>query len=68
MSDYWVTVCEVCRTASCWHNKFLCERSATAGLVDVPASVLRTEDREHPTHYSRERVLAVCGEVKEVQP
>ena len=45
MSDYWVTVCEVCRTAS---------------------SVLRLEGREHPDHYSRERVLAVCGEVEEV--
>lgn len=66
MSDYLVTICSVCRCASCWHGEFLCEESRDAGTVDVLASVLRGEDREHPDHFSIAKLTEVCGSVRYV--
>lgn len=62
--DYWVTVCSACRTASCWHGEFMCQASANASTVDVRASALRVEDREHPSYFSADRVREVCGVVR----
>ena len=59
--DYIVIVCSVCRTASCWHGEFMCEASRSAGIVKVPASKLRVEDREHPCNYSVAKILEVYG-------
>jgi hypothetical protein len=63
--DYWVTVCSACRTAACWHGEFLCGRARTADTVDERASVLMNEDREHRGHFTRARLLDVCGSVRE---
>lgn len=60
--DYLVTVCDVCRCASCWHGEFYCDAAQTAGLVRVPASVLCEEKREHPDHFSPAKIERVCGE------
>lgn len=63
--DYLVTVCSVCRRASCWHYVFPCAKARTVGTVDVLASALTKEDREHASWFSRERILEVCGQVRE---
>lgn len=65
MDDYLVTVCDSCRCASCWHGEFMCEKSRSAGTVDVLASTLDRENREHPSYYSRERLARICGSVRE---
>lgn len=62
--DYFVTVCDACRCASCWHGEFMCQESMTAGTVDVLASVLRAEGREHPGCFSVEKLMEVCGSVR----
>lgn len=62
--DYYVTVCDKCRTASCWHGEFMCQRSRSAGTIDVLASVLRQEDREHASWFSEENLMNVCGHVR----
>jgi hypothetical protein len=64
--DYLATVCSRCRCASCWHGVFMCMDSRCASTVDVPASVLRAEDREHPSNFSRAALLRICGVVREV--
>lgn len=64
--DYLVTVCEHCRRASCWHGEFGCEQYGAAGIIDVPASQLRKERREHPHRYSRKKILEVCGQISEL--
>lgn len=64
MSDYVVTVCSACRCASCWHGVFMCERSRGASTVDVPASVLATEDREHEFYFSEANLRDVCGQIR----
>lgn len=51
MSELTVTVCDSCRTASCWHGKFMCDRSSGAGTIDLPLSVLQAEAREHPENW-----------------
>jgi hypothetical protein len=66
MSDYIVTVCSVCRTASCWHGEFMCDKAAGADVIDVLASQLLTEGREHPSNYAVERLNEVCGRVRYV--
>lgn len=63
MTDYYVTVCDACLRASCWHMEFQCERSIEAGTRMLAASELRKLGREHESHYSRERLLKVCGVV-----
>jgi len=64
--DYWVTVCDSCRRASCWHGVEYCEQYETAGTVDVLASDLRKESNEHPSYFSRKEIVRVCGGVKEL--
>ena len=64
--DYYVYVCAACRTAWCWYGELLCDRAIGADIVRVPASVLRVENNEHPSHYTRERVRANEGRVVEV--
>ncbi len=66
-SDYFVTVCSVCRCASCWHGEFMCEASRNAGNVEVLASVLRGENREHPDNFGIAKLQQVCGPVRYVQ-
>ena len=64
--DYIVMVCASCRCASCWHGEFLCHASATAATVDVRASELRSEQREHQSHFSVSKIREVCGTVRYV--
>lgn len=61
--DYLVTVCAECLMACCWHGEYMCEKSKTANVTKVPVSRLRELNREHPSHYSPERLLAVTGEL-----
>ncbi len=64
VSDYWVTVCSACRTASCWHGEFMCDRFRDAGTIDVLASAIRGEDRENRSNYSIRKIREVCGSVR----
>ena len=66
MTDYYVTVCYECLTASCWHGEHMCQKSQRAGVCEIKASQLDKEKREHPGNYSREKLLAVCGSIREV--
>lgn len=59
-----VTVCSACRCASCWHGEFMCDSSRCAGTIDVLASELRGEYREHPSNFSVEKLREVCGSVR----
>lgn len=54
------------RTSS-W-GEHMCQQSQSAGICDIKASRLDKEKREHPGNYSREKLLAVCGTVREVKP
>ncbi len=63
-TDYWVTVCSACRCASCWHGEFMCGWGRTASTVEMLASVLRIEGREHRDNFSEEKLKAVCGSVR----
>lgn len=65
-TDYYVTVCAACRCASCWHGAFMCQSSRGASTVDVRASELRAEHREHPSYFSVARLREVCGAVRRV--
>lgn len=60
--DYLVTVCDKCRMASCWHGTFMCQQSDDAGTIEVLASTLDGEGREHPTYYSVKRLTAITGQ------
>lgn len=62
--DYMVTVCAKCLRASCWHGEALCDGAAFADVVKRRASELRGVGVEHPSHYSREKILRVCGSVE----
>lgn len=64
--DWYVTVCDKCFTASCWHGEFMCWDSKAAGTREMMASELDAIGYEHPSHYSREKLLEVCGVVVEV--
>jgi hypothetical protein len=59
--DYLVTVCAECLTASCWHGEFMCQRARGANITHRRASELRALDREHPDHFSVEKLREVCG-------
>ncbi len=56
-----VTVCNSCFRASCWHGEFMCEGNKSAGTKQVPVWQLDADGREHPDHYSGEKVRKVCG-------
>ncbi len=64
MTDYYVTVCSVCRCASCWHGELMCDSARYAGTIEVLASVLRGEDREHASNFTIRKLEAVCGHVR----
>ncbi len=66
--DYYVTVCDACSTASCWHGEFMCQRAKTSGTRQTTASRLSELQLEHSSNYSREKLLDVCGRVEEVEP
>ena len=59
--DYWVIVCDKCLTASCWHGEFICQQSQSAGVTKKLASELKALNLEHPSHYSRKKLIEVCG-------
>jgi hypothetical protein len=59
--DYYVTVCDKCLKASCWHGIFFCQDYQTAGTQEVLASELRKLDVEHPYYFSKKEILRVCG-------
>lgn len=61
ISDYWVTVCDACLTATCWHGEFMCQRARTASTTTRAASELDALGREHPDRYSRETLRRVTG-------
>lgn len=61
MTDYLVTVCSACRTASCWHHEFVCDDYRSAGVIDLPASELRKLGLEHESNYSVEKLTEVYG-------
>lgn len=65
-TDYIVTVCSACRTASCWHGEFLCQSAAGASTERVAASVLRKLKLEHRSNYSVAKLREVCGGVERV--
>lgn len=67
MSDYYVTVCDACSTASCWHGEHMCQRSKTSGTRQVKASRLRSLSLEHEDNFSHEKLLEVCGHVEEAE-
>ena len=60
--DRQVTVCAECLKASCWHGEFMCDRSRSADITTRTVRELRKLNREHPSHYSVEKIRAVCGE------
>lgn len=59
--DYFVTVCDNCLQASCWHGVFRCWKSRSAGTRDILASELDRAGREHRSYYSVKRLTAVNG-------
>lgn len=61
LTDYPVTVCAECLTASCWHGEFMCERAKDARTTVMRASELRALDREHPSNFSPSKIRAVHG-------
>ena len=61
--DYWVTVCDACLRASCWHGDFYCDNAKAAGIKEVRASELLRLDTEDVQHFSRERIATVTGEL-----
>jgi hypothetical protein len=65
--DYWVQVCTICLTASCWHAKHMCQDSRSAGVVLRKASELRALNLEHPGNYSRRTMRITYGGVDNVE-
>ncbi len=61
--DYYVTVCDKCFQASCWHGVFMCDYADSAGTVEKKASDLMIESRESPSHYSIDNLIRICGSV-----
>lgn len=57
----WITVCDKCLSASCWHGEFMCWESRSAGTVKKTESELDALHVEHPSNYSVEKVNRVCG-------
>lgn len=46
-----VTVCSACLRASCWLDRFPCDRHATAGTVEKTLDELRALNLEHPSFW-----------------
>lgn len=43
----------------------MCQAAQGAGTKEMLATELAKLDREHPSNYSREKLLDVCGVVQE---
>jgi len=43
----------------------MCQKAQYADITKRKASELREMKREHPEHFSREKLLDVCGHVEE---
>ena len=65
--DELITVCASCLCASCWHGEFYCEDYKTANLVKKTRAELVSADREHPDHFSPDKLRAVYGWTYEPQ-
>jgi hypothetical protein len=68
--DYFVTVCDRCLKASCWHGIFMCESSRDAGTREILASELRkmrTDTHEHPSYFAVAGLMRICGSVRWAQ-
>jgi len=61
MADYHVTVCSACLCASCWHGEFMCSKAVGAGTTTRLRPELDRLNREHPSHYDREKLRRVTG-------
>lgn len=46
-----IVVCAECLQASCWHGVFMCDRSRTADIVEMPIERLREMALEHPENW-----------------
>jgi len=60
--DYQVTVCDKCLKAVCWHGEMMCFDSGGAGTIDLPASKLDELGKEHPSYYTKKRLLKITGD------
>lgn len=65
--DYWVTVCDHCLRASCWHGLFFCDDYTDAGTVEKKASELRKLKKEHSSYFSVKALTEHCGGVRYVE-
>ena len=65
--DYFVTVCDSCLMASCWHGTFMCQNSINAGTVEKPASSLLAMNLEHKDYFSPDTIQRVCGSVQWIE-
>lgn len=54
-----VTICSVCRRASCWHGVDLCDEAKGAATVDLPRSELAALKLEHADNFSDAKLRAV---------
>lgn len=59
--DYYVTVCDACLRASCWHDYSPCRHAREAGTTELLVSVLRAMRRESPQHWTPARLKHVTG-------
>jgi epoxyqueuosine reductase QueG len=59
--DRIVTVCDKCLTACCWHGELMCDDAKESGTIDKTVEELDRLNREHPSHYSIEKIRRVCG-------
>lgn len=50
-----VTVCDNCLRASCWHGEFMCQNSKNAGTVDLPVSTLRALNLECSDYFTTQK-------------
>jgi hypothetical protein len=62
--DYYVTVCDHCLMASCWHGETMCMNARKAGTKQILASELLRLTQEHPSNYSPQKLTRVCGGVQ----
>ncbi len=59
--DYYVTVCDACLRASCWHDYSPCRNARGAGTTEMLRSVLQSRQRESAEHWTPARLRHVTG-------
>ena len=59
--DWLVTVCDMCKRASCWHGEFMCSHSPGAGTEELLASELDKLGKENPERYSVDKLTRIQG-------